>query len=102
MHRTRRSLVLSLVLAAAPLGLSAQTAAEHVTMGVEELEQKFDPPAALRHYEAALAIDSMDATANWRAAQALVAPLEAPQFNCTAGPAGGLESQTGVWLDRVK
>ena len=72
MHRTRRSIVLSLVLAAAPLGLVAQTAAEHVTMGVEALEQKFDPRAALGHYEAALAIDSMDATANWRAAQALV------------------------------
>ncbi|MEP6472883.1 MAG: hypothetical protein ABJC74_04135, partial [Gemmatimonadota bacterium] len=67
-----RLLALSLALTAAPLGLAAQTAAEHVAMGVEELTQKFDPRAALQHYEAALAVDSLDPTANWRAAQALV------------------------------
>jgi len=65
-------LALGLALPTVPARLPAQTAAEHVAMGIEELTQKFDPRAALGHYEVALAIDSMDATANWRAAQALV------------------------------
>lgn len=64
--------LLALALAGSPSVVAAQTAAEHVTMGIEELTQKFDPRAALQHYEAALAIDSLDPAANWRAAQALV------------------------------
>lgn len=72
MRWNRHPLVLGLALITLPALLPAQTAAEHVAMGIEELTQKFDPRAAMVHYEAALALDSMDLNANWRAAQALV------------------------------
>lgn len=72
MRSSGRPLALALVLTLSPVWLAGQTAADHVAMGVAELTEKFDPRAALVHYEEALAIDSLDPTANWRAAQALV------------------------------
>lgn len=51
--------------------LRAQTAAEHVAEGVAAREAR-DPAAALKHFQAALAIDSLSYQANWEAALALI------------------------------
>ncbi|MGH7591173.1 MAG: hypothetical protein ACREL2_07005 [Gemmatimonadales bacterium] len=58
----------ALCLMAAPV--AAQTAADHVQMGksVEDL----DPRTGLMHYREALALDSLDYAALWRASDALV------------------------------
>jgi tetratricopeptide (TPR) repeat protein len=57
------------IIAAGPLG--AQTVAEHVSAGVAAREAR-DPAGALKHFQAALAQDSMDYQANWEAALALI------------------------------
>lgn len=59
----------ALLFAAGPL--DAQTAADHVAMGVAAIEAR-DLRTGLAHYEAALALDSTDYAANWRAAFALL------------------------------
>jgi regulator of microtubule dynamics protein 3 len=66
-----RSCIVVLLLAAqAPL-TAAQTVADHVAMGVAAIEAR-DLRTGLAHYEAALALDSTDYAANWRAAFALL------------------------------
>jgi regulator of microtubule dynamics protein 3 len=67
-----RSCVATLLLAAvhAP-PTAAQTVADHVAMGVAATEAR-DLRTGLAHYEAALALDSTDYAANWRAAFALL------------------------------
>src|SRR5688572_21755276 len=63
-----RSLVAGLLVAAAPAGpLAAQSVADHVGMGVSAIETH-DLRTGLAHFEAALALDSTDYAANWRAA----------------------------------
>jgi tetratricopeptide (TPR) repeat protein len=59
-----------LVLLAAP-PLAAQSAADHVALGVAAM-QVHDLHTGLAHYEAALALDSTAYEANWRAALALL------------------------------
>ncbi|HET7423927.1 MAG TPA: tetratricopeptide repeat protein [Gemmatimonadales bacterium] len=54
-----------------PAGLAGQTAHDHVAMGTAAL-QAHDLRTSLAHYQAALAIDSTDYEANWRAAMALL------------------------------
>ncbi len=54
-----------------PTGLVGQTAHDHVSMGTAAL-QAHDLRTGLAHYQAALAIDSTDYEANWRAAMALL------------------------------
>jgi tetratricopeptide (TPR) repeat protein len=54
-----------------PPCLTAQTAAEYVALGQAARDAR-DLPAALAAFEAALAIDSLDASANWKAALTLV------------------------------
>jgi tetratricopeptide (TPR) repeat protein len=56
------------LLVAAPL--AAQTAAEHVAMG-DSAQPFLHPDVALVHYREALALDSLDFAANWKAARAL-------------------------------
>ena len=51
--------------------LDAQTVADHVEMGAAAI-QAHDLRTGLAHYEAALALDSTDYGANWRAAMALL------------------------------
>ena len=67
----RRSAIAFLlaILAAAPA--AAQSAQDHVRLGVQATDQR-DLRAALQHFEAALAVDSMDYEANWRGSDALV------------------------------
>jgi len=48
-----------------------RTAAEHIALGIAAPEG-MDPEAALRHYQAALALDSLSYEATWRAAFALL------------------------------
>lgn len=60
-----RAVLLSCAAAAGPL--SAQSVVEHVAKGVAA-NQARDPYAAIQHFEAALAQDSADYEANWRAA----------------------------------
>ena len=47
------------------------TAADHIALGIAAPEG-MDPEAALRHYQAALALDSLNYEATWRAAFALL------------------------------
>jgi tetratricopeptide (TPR) repeat protein len=54
-----------------PGPLAAQSAHDHVVMGTAAL-QAHDLRTGLAHYDAALAADSMDYEANWRAAMALL------------------------------
>jgi tetratricopeptide (TPR) repeat protein len=67
----RRSTIAFLlaVLAAGPA--AAQSAQDHVHLGVQATDQR-DLRAALQHFEAALAVDSLDYEANWRGSDALV------------------------------
>ena len=67
--RFGRLIVAASVLAAAPLG--AQNVAEHVSAGIAAREAR-DPAGALKHFQAALAQDSMNYQANWEAALALI------------------------------
>lgn len=63
-----RSFVLLAALAFAPQAV-AQTVADHVALG--DSAGQMHPDVALRHYQAALATDSMSYTANWKAARAI-------------------------------
>jgi len=63
--------VAALLVAAAPAPVVAQSAADHVAMGVAAIEAH-DLRTGLAHFEAALALDSTDYAANWRAAFALL------------------------------
>lgn len=55
-------------LALAPT-VAAQSAAEHITIG--DSYGQLRPDISLRHYQAALAIDSLSYEANWKAARAI-------------------------------
>jgi tetratricopeptide (TPR) repeat protein len=66
--RAALSAVLVALALAAPL--AAQTAAEHVALG-DSAHPSLHPDVALRHYQAALALDSVSYGANWRAARAI-------------------------------
>jgi tetratricopeptide (TPR) repeat protein len=57
--------------AAAATPLAAQGVDEHVAQGRAAWDAR-DPAAALRHFEAALALDSMNYEANWRGAIAAI------------------------------
>ena len=68
--------MLALLLAAGllctlPLPLAGQSVSDHVAMGVAAVEAR-DLRTGLAHFEAALALDSTDFAANWRAAFALL------------------------------
>lgn len=71
-----RTFATALLLTAAGPGaavgpLAAQTVEDHVAMGVAAIEAR-DLRTGLAHFEAALALDSTDYAANWRAAFALL------------------------------
>ncbi len=61
--------VLTLALAGPPA--AAQTAAEHMALGIQANIER-DPKTALGHFETAIALEPTNYEANWRAAQALV------------------------------
>jgi tetratricopeptide (TPR) repeat protein len=61
---------MALALAAAAPRLAAQTAAEHVALG-DSATAALQPDVALRHFQAALALDSTSYEANWKAARAI-------------------------------
>ncbi|HXF96748.1 MAG TPA: tetratricopeptide repeat protein [Gemmatimonadales bacterium] len=63
------SLLLALAAGAGSAGV-AQSAADHVAQG-DSAHQALRPEAALAHYRAALALDSLDYAANWKAARAI-------------------------------
>jgi tetratricopeptide (TPR) repeat protein len=65
------SLIALCLVAVRPDALGAQTASDHVAMGVAA-EEAHDPKTALQHYEAALEQDSANYAANWRAALTLL------------------------------
>ena len=61
-----------MLLGAAPAGrLGAQSASDHITMGVAA-NDAHDPGTGLEHFRAALKEDSLDYEANWRAAMTLL------------------------------
>src|SRR6059036_1961622 len=62
---------LSLCLVASFMGTSvaAQSAAQHIALG--DSAGLMHPDVQLRHYQAALAVDSMSYAANWKAARAI-------------------------------
>jgi tetratricopeptide (TPR) repeat protein len=63
--------VLILLSAAEGSALEAQSASDHVTMGVAA-DDAHDPGTALEHFRAALNEDSLNYEANWRAAMTLL------------------------------
>jgi tetratricopeptide (TPR) repeat protein len=66
-----RLAVAGLIGIALPLRLTGQSVADHVDLGAAAI-QAHDLPTGLAHFEAALALDSLDYAANWRAAIALL------------------------------
>ena len=63
--------LVALALAAAvPLPLAAQTAAAHIALG-DSATDAIQPAVALQHFQAALALDSTNYEANWKAARAI-------------------------------
>src|SRR6266702_2717591 len=62
--------LMALALAAVASPLAAQTAAEHMKLG-DSATTALQPAVALRHFQAALALDSMNYEANWKAARAI-------------------------------
>lgn len=68
MRRTALAFVLA-VAAVAPA--AAQTIQDHISLGVQATDQR-DLRAARQHFEAALAMDSMNYEANWRGSDNLV------------------------------
>jgi len=61
---------MALALAAAASPLAAQTPAEHIKLG-DSATTALRPDFALRHFQAALALDSTNYEANWKAARAI-------------------------------
>jgi tetratricopeptide (TPR) repeat protein len=66
-----RAVAVAVVLFLAPSTVRAQSAADLVARGQAARDAR-DLPAALAAFEAALAVDSLDAAANWKAALTLV------------------------------
>ena len=66
----RRSL-LAFLLAIAATPAAAQTIQDHINLGAQAVDQR-DLRAARQHFEAALAMDSMNYEANWRGSDNLV------------------------------
>jgi tetratricopeptide (TPR) repeat protein len=62
--------LVALAVAAAAPPLAAQTAAGHVALG-DSAQPMLHPDVGLRHYQAALALDSTSYEANWKAARAI-------------------------------
>jgi tetratricopeptide (TPR) repeat protein len=62
--------LMALALAAAASPLAAQTPAEHIKLG-DSATTALRPDFALRHFQAALALDSTNYEANWKAARAI-------------------------------
>lgn len=76
MRRTVPLLVVGLLLGAPgagsrPVEAAAQAVGDHLALGLAAAEAR-DPATALSHFEAALALDSTDYEANWRAAVASI------------------------------
>lgn len=63
------ALLAACAVASAPISLRAQTAADHIALG--DSTGLLHPDVALRHYQAALAADSTNYEANWKAARAI-------------------------------
>lgn len=64
-------LALPLAVIAGSVPLAAQSVADHNAMGAKA-SAAHDLPTAIAHFDAALALDSMSAEANWRMALALI------------------------------
>jgi len=62
--------LMALALAAAVSPLAAQNASEHIKLG-DSATAALQPEVALRHFQAALALDSTNYEANWKAARAI-------------------------------
>jgi len=67
----RRSAIAFVLAALFAAPAAAQSAADHVQLGVQATDQR-DLRSALQHFEAALAVDSLNYEANWRGSDALV------------------------------
>ncbi|HMJ58329.1 MAG TPA: tetratricopeptide repeat protein [Gemmatimonadales bacterium] len=65
-----RAPLIALALAAAAAPLAAQTAGAHIALG-DSATNAIQPAVALRHFQAALALDSLNYEANWKAARAI-------------------------------
>ena len=58
------------IAAAVPMPLAAQTAAAHIALG-DSATEAIQPAVALRHFQAAVTLDSTNYEANWKAARAI-------------------------------
>jgi tetratricopeptide (TPR) repeat protein len=67
----RRSLYIAALALLTASPAAGQTIEDHIHLGVQAVDQR-DLPAALMHFEAALAMDSLNYEANWRGSDCLV------------------------------
>lgn len=67
----RRPLLVAALALLAALPAGAQTIEDHIHLGVQAVDQR-DLHSALMHFEAALAMDSLNYEANWRGSDCLV------------------------------
>lgn len=86
------------LLLAAPL--AAQTVAEHVAMG-DSAQPFLHPDVALQHYREALALDSLDFAANWKAARALADVAKQLTGDDTKAQRDSLYSVGRVYAERA-
>lgn len=86
------------LLLAAPL--AAQTAAEHIALG-DSANPFLHPDVALRHYREALALDSLNFAANWRAARAMADIAKQLEGDSTKDERDSLYSVGRMYAERA-
>jgi len=86
------------LLLAAPL--AAQTAAEHIALG-DSANPFLHPDVALRHYREALALDSLNFAANWRAARAMADIAKQLEGDSTKDQRDSLYSVGRLYAERA-
>ncbi len=84
----------------AAIPLAAQGSPDHVAMGVAAREAR-DPGTALKHFQAALAQDSMSYRANWEGAQALIDLGKATPDNVKSAPRDSMYALAEVYARRA-
>ena len=93
-----RFIPLVALLVAAPL--AAQTAAEHIALG-DSANPFLHPDVALRHYREALALDSLNFAANWKAARAMADIAKQLEGDSTKGRRDSLYSVGRTYAERA-
>ncbi len=80
--------------------LAAQTAAEHIALG-DSANPFLHPDVALRHYREALALDSLNFAANWKAARAMADIAKQLEGDSTKAQRDSLYSVGRMYAERA-